>query len=252
MLTPATKRTTATTTHAPTERINGATRPPEPVYDPLYDPAHLRVAFPPNEEPMPGAARLMTYLLMILNPLRQYFKDRPDTLVNGDIFIYYDKTNIHNAVASDVIVAFKVDVDQIDEADSYFTWLVGKPPEFVMEIGSESTAKRDLEFKRELYARLGIRNYWLFDPPDGSRYGFILKGLRLENGEYREIPMIEGPGDNIRGHSDALGLDLRWEDGVIRFYDPANGEYLRNHDESEAALAAAEAEVRRLRALIGE
>ena len=77
MLTPATKRTTATTTHAPTERINGAARPPEPVYDPLYDPAHLRVAFPPNEEPMPGAARLMTYLLMILNPLRQFFKDRP-------------------------------------------------------------------------------------------------------------------------------------------------------------------------------
>ena len=216
--------------------------------------------------PLPDGYHQSPLYVKAVSTLDVHFRDTPGVDVNGDIFIYYDKTNIHNAVASDVIVAFEVDVDQIDEADSYFTWLVGKPPEFVMEIGSESTAKRDLEFKRELYARLGIRNYWLFDPPDGSRYGFILKGLRLERGEYQEIPMIEGPGDNIRGYSDALGLDLRWEDGVIRLYNPATGEYLRNFEDSEmvladtaAALAAevaarerAEAEVRRLRALIGE
>ena len=254
MLTPAMKQATAAANRTPIERTNGATPQPERdmAYDPLYDPEYLRVAFPPNEEPMAGALRLMTYLLMLMNPLRQFFRDRTDVLVNGDVFIYYDEKDSRNAVASDVIVAFGVDVALLDEADSYFTWLVGKPPEFVMEIGSQSTAGRDLIDKRDLYASLGIRNYWLFDPPDGSRYGFILKGLRLVDGEYEEIPMVEGPGDNIRGHSDALGLDLCWEDGVIRFYNPAAGEYLRNHDESEVALAAAEAEIRRLRALIGE
>ena len=268
MLTPSTKQAIAAANRTPIERTNGATPQPERDmgYNPLYDPEYLRVAFPPNEEPMAGALRLMTYLLMLMNPLRQFFKDRTDVLVNGDVFIYYDETDSRNAVASDVIVAFGVDVALLDEADSYFTWLVGKPPEFVMEIGSESTAKRDLEFKRRLYARLGIRNYWLFDPPDGSRYGFILKGLRLVDGEYEEIPMVEGPGDNIRGHSDALGLDLCWEDGVIRFYNPAAGEYILNYDEvaesldrqraarrsAERRADSAEAEVRRLRALLGE
>jgi len=238
-------------------RTNGAALPPE--YDALYDPGNLRIAFPPNEEPMADAARLMTFLLALITPLMKFFEKLPGTFVNSDVFLYYDKSDHRKAVAPDVIIAFDVNVKQIIDSGSYHLWVEGKPPEFVMEIGSDKTARRDLDEKRDIYARIGVGEYWLFDPPDGKRYGFILKGLRLVDGEYVEIPMSEGSGSDVRGHSEALGLDFCWEDDAIRLYDPSAGEYLRNHNDSEAALADAKtalaetrAEVRRLRAQLAD
>ena len=37
-------------------------------------------------------------------------------------------------------------------------------PDLVVEIRSESTARRDWTVKRELYARYGVKEYWLVDP----------------------------------------------------------------------------------------
>ena len=38
------------------------------------------------------------------------------------------------------------------------------PPDLVIEILSPSTARRDQLLKRNLYERVGIREYWLVDP----------------------------------------------------------------------------------------
>jgi len=38
------------------------------------------------------------------------------------------------------------------------------PPDLVVEILSESTKQRDLEIKRKLYAKYGVREYWIVDP----------------------------------------------------------------------------------------
>ena len=243
---------TPTTTPAITG-ANGSTLPME------YDPARLYDAYPPNEEPMADIARLLYHFLDMMWPLIELFRKRPDVFVNGNVFIYYLDGDDVKAIAPDLMVSFDVDEERIMESGSYHIWAVGKPPELVMEIGSKSTYNRDLTEKRDIYAKLGIPQYWLFDPPNGSNYNFILKGLRLVNGEYVEIPMIEGPGDAIRGHSEVLGLDLCWENGTLRFYDPAAGEYLKNQEdtivareEAEAALADAQAEARRLRAQLAD
>ena len=250
---------------APTPaETNGAA--PHPRYDPELDPAYLRVAYPPNEEPMADIARLLYYLLDMFWPLVELFRESPNVFVNGNVFIYYRDGNEVKAVAPDLMVSFDVDADGIRASGSYHLWAVGKPPELVMEIGSKSTYNRDLTEKRDIYAKMGVPQYWLLDPPDGSNYGFILKGLRLVDGEYEEIPMTEGSGDFLRGHSEVLGLDLCWENGTLRFYNPATGEYLKNQQETiaerdaaQAALAAAQAERdaaqaenRRLRAQLAE
>ena len=39
------------------------------------------------------------------------------------------------------------------------------------------------------------------------------------------------PDGELRGYSEALGLYLCWDGGLLRFYDPAKAEYLRTHDE---------------------
>lgn len=51
----------------------------------------------------------------------------------------------------------------------------------------------------------------------------------------------------FRGHSDVLGLDICWEYGQLRFYDPVEGRYLPTFDEEADGRLAAEAEVQRLR-----
>ena len=41
-------------------------------------------------------------------------------------------------------------------------------------------------------------------------------------------------------HSEVLGLDLRLEDGTLRFYDPVTGQKLLSHTEIEQARREAE------------
>ena len=50
---------------------------------------------------------------------------------------------------------------------SYAIWREGKPPEFVMEIASASTWRRDRDEKPAIYESLGVREYFLYDPVGG-------------------------------------------------------------------------------------
>ena len=60
-----------------------------------------------------------------------------------------------------------------------------------------------------------------------------------------------------RGHSTVLGLDLCWEDGQLRWYDPGSDRYLLTYDEvadeaegrlvAEERVRELEAQVRRLK-----
>ena len=46
----------------------------------------------------------------------------------------------------------------------YLPWEVGKPPDWVLEVASSSTGAEDVGRKRDLYARIGVPEYWRFDP----------------------------------------------------------------------------------------
>ena len=48
-----------------------------------------------------------------------------------------------------------------------------------MKVASKTTHDRDTGFQRELYASLGIAEYWRVDPTGGDRYGYALAGGRL-------------------------------------------------------------------------
>ena len=75
------------------------------------------------------------------------------------------------SLSPDCYVAFGVDVESILSFDNYRVWEVGKAPASALEIGSPSTASNDVGPKRDLYASLGVREYWRFDPTGGDHYG---------------------------------------------------------------------------------
>jgi Uma2 family endonuclease len=52
-------------------------------------------------------------------------------------------------------------------------------PDLIIEILSLSTAKRDRGYKKRLYERCGVREYWLVNTDERS-----IEVYRLENGEY--------------------------------------------------------------------
>ena len=198
-------------------------------------------AAPDIYAPLPDAMFQEPYFTETMMVVRTYFENRDDGLVSGKSPIYYhDSDGRLQWVMPDCYVAFGVDEVAIRRRDSYFIHEVGKPPDFVLEIASESTYGNDLGPKRKLYARLGIGEYWRFDATGGSYYGVALAGERLEDGEYRPMEVHRGS-DGVRwGHSPVLGLDLCWHDGRLRFYKPASGAYLLNLSESLAARTEAE------------
>ena len=100
---------------------------------------------------------------------------------------------------------------------------MGKAPDFVLEIGSKSTANADLVRKRELYAELGVGEYWRYDATGGAFYGEPLVGEVLVEGEYRRLEMVREADGRVWSHSEALNLDLWWTEGDLRFWDPAVG-----------------------------
>ena len=73
-------------------------------------------------------------------------------------------------------------------------------------------------------AQLGIREYWQYDPA-GDYLDPRLQALQLIERNY--WPLRSPGGSSL--HSGVLGLDLRLEEGVLRFYDPHTGEKLRSH-----------------------
>ena len=143
----------------------------------------------------------------------------PDALALADILVYPEEGNPRNRIAPDVLVAFGVGTHS---RSSYLVWKEGKPPDWVLEVASPSTASKDLDFKRRAYAAMGVPEYWLFDPkgdvfPAGQPR---LQGLALSDGGYARLaPQLADGLEMIR--SGVLGLDLRAEGEFIRMRDPA-------------------------------
>jgi len=218
--------------------------PLKPVRHPDDD---LTIHYPETDGmPLPDGLYQEPLFIEVVSVLEAHFQTHPYTLVSGDTFIYYEMNNPRRSTSPDCYVAFGVDVDAIMEQNSYIIWRVGKPPDFALEIASESTGRYDDTGKRDLYASLGFGEYWRYDATGGEFYQRPLVGERLVNGEYQEFPIHEEPDGMIWAHSPTLGLDLCWDNGRLRFYDPETGEWLQNYAEQRQRADAAEARVREL------
>ena len=239
--------------------VSKTTRPQVPYDEDEVD--DLTIEYPSSDgEPMAENELQYNALTDTVHAIRFRYRHRQDVYVAGDMLIYYRMNRSDLSVAPDVYAVFGAAGNH--PRDSWLVWREGKPPDFVMEIASPSTWRRDAGAKRDIYASIGVTEYWRFDPTGGTFFTPALIGERLESDGYRRLPSTTDADAALRIHSAVLELDFCFRaDGQLRLYDPASGQWLRTPREdgegrealqialreSEAARQSAEAENARLR-----
>ena len=151
--------------------------------------------------------------------------------VGSDMAIHYQKGDRGAFIVPDLFVARGVeDRDRL----SYKLW-EEPTPNFVMEVLSRKTWRKDVGEKKDTYEFLGVDEYWLFDPME-KYLDMPLAGYRLCDGVYERLA------PNARGRlpSEALGLELWGGEGELRFHDAHTGDYLMPRRGEQAARLAAE------------
>ena len=140
----------------------------------------------------------------------------------------------------DLLIAFDVDPVAREARNGYLIPEQGKPPDFVLEVASESTGREDETVKRDAYQSMGVSEYWRFDHTGGKFHSAPLAGDKLVEGIYQPIEIVRVSDERFHGHSDALNLDLCWEYGNLRWYDPMTRRYLQTYYELDDERIAAE------------
>jgi Uma2 family endonuclease len=183
-------------------------------------------------KPMAENATNRIQMTNLIFNLEQALAPRVRFCVGGNQMMYYDITDRRKHVSPDVYVALDVDPSI---REKWQTWREGGLfPQVVFEITSESTLKEDLGSKRALYARLGVQEYYIFDPTGALQPPF--QCFRRRGHQLLPEPILN---DTI--HSPLLDLELRVIDSWLRVIDPATGlPFLTPEEERQAHLAAAE------------
>ena len=213
---------------------------PQPIGD-YYHPDPL--PDPPREPDM----RQFEALLDFGGTIKPFFHDRDDVLVSGGGYLINSPGDPLRFAPDGMVVIGVNNPDGIILRNGYVISEVGKPPDFVLEVASRSTGRRDYTIKRDGYAAMGVREYWRFDPSGGRFHDAPLGGDRLnDDGEYTPLPITSESESRHWGYSEVLGLELWWYDEELRFRNPVTGEFLPTPEESwdmsERASAAYERE----------
>jgi len=203
---------------------------------PLRDEHDEDIEYPTSDgRPMAESNLHRKVMADLIAALERHFLDEPLAWAGGNFLLYYEKGNPRASVSPDVVL-----VRGIEKWDRplYKLWEEGRPPDFVIEVTSSSTRREDLSAKKGLYERLGVSEYFLFDPT-GDYLNPRLQGYRLEQGRY--LRLAQDPDGSLP--SRITGLRLRPEGLNLRLIDARTGERLLWIAEETAARQAAERKV---------
>ena len=191
-----------------------------------------QVEYPESDgQPMGETDKHRQLMIDLIEALKTHFAAQPDVYVSGNLMCYYVANDSKQSISPDVFV---VRGAAKHERRIYKFW-EEPAPNVVLEISSRKTRKEDFGKKKDLYAWLGVREYFVFDPE--ARLRAPLRAFRLRGDELVEEIVT---GDQV--FSRELGLELVRSGDTLRLYNPPTREFLLTPAESyiraEAEAAA--------------
>lgn len=152
--------------------------------------------------------------------LKRHFRANPNVYVGINLLMYWAEGDKRKSKAPDVFVVCGVPKEPARR--TWKVWEEGRAPDVVIELSSRQTWQEDFYEKPQIYARLGVREYFLFDPEyDQFCLPEPLLAWRLIKGEYRLQRVSQGA-----ALSAVLGLELIDLGTTLRLRDPQTGEFL--------------------------
>ena len=200
------------------------------------------IEYPESDgNPMAETDKHRKLMNALIETLEAHFIEEPEVYVSGNLMCYYVEGDPTKSVSPDVFVVRGV-IKQ--ERRTYKFW-EEKIPNIVIEVSSRKTKNEDLQWKKQLYAWLGVQEYFIFDP----EYKLIppLRAFRLHGKE-----LIEEVVSNNRVVSEELGLELVNDGTTLRLFNSQTGEFLRTPSEETVARQKAENRADRLAAKLRE
>jgi len=206
------------------------------VSTPMSIEPHDPIEYPESDgQPMSESDLHYWETVALREALTGFFEDDALVYIAGNNFFYYEQGNRRAVFSPDIYVVRGIEKKL---RRTYKLWEEHEVPCFVMEVSSRSTWLEDVGNKKALCARLGVSEYFLYDP-EADVVKPPLQGYLLDNGEYRRI----APQPDGRLRSDALGVDL-WLDRELQIHaaEARTGRALLRPDEARAELTRAKAE----------
>ena len=202
------------------------------------------VEYPESDgEPLGETDSHVSAIVYLLGALRFLFRNLADIYVAADMLFYYVEGKPTIYKVPDVFVVKGVGKHK---RRVWKIWEEKISPTVIFEITSLSTGRVDTDEKKLLYARLGVQEYYLFDPL-GEYLKPRFQGFRLVNGRYESI-RTERDRSIVSRELDAI---LRPEGEMLRVIDRTTGQPVPTIDEAvervDEALEQLEIETERLR-----
>ena len=127
--------------------------PPAAKHPPAPDEEDLSIVYPSGDgEPMADNDWQWIAMADTALTLRNRYAGRTDVYVASDMLVYYRMNDVSARVAPDVYAVFGASGNH--RRDSWIVWREGKAPDFVLEVASPRTWRRDAGDKRDTYAAM--------------------------------------------------------------------------------------------------
>lgn len=202
-------------------------------------PPQTQIHYPESDgKPMAETMNHILVITYLLDVLMAWFKDRADMYVGGNNMIYFAEGFPKLSFAPDVYL-----IPGLDKTPRRIIklWEEKNAPSVIFEITSRATWEVDLGDKMDLYAQIGVREYFVYDA-EHEELDPPLRGFRLVNNQYERLHANE----DGEIYSEEMRLVLQEIDGTLRLINPQTREILKTYAESDAALREAEETAREL------
>jgi len=217
---------------------------------PIRPPSSNELVLGPGE-PM-ETDRHLRQMMVLIDSLEFAWRERSDFLVGGKLWLYFSEAQSkrNDFRAPDVMIV--LDTTR-HERRAWVVWEEdGRGPSVIIELLSETTEHVDRGEKMQVYARLGVGEYFLFDP-----FSAVLEGYDLDVHRRAYVKKPLDPLGRVRCEQMDLWLGkvpgsyhgieapwLRWisPDGSVLALPAERADAETARANAEAALANAEAE----------